>query len=68
VRWPAYRALRRRHARCIVATARGVTRIFLSDRRSRVLDTFDSHAEARTSSRFRIVNGGRTLGTLFSER
>ena len=34
----------------------------------RVLDTFDPNAEARTASRFRVVNGGRTLETLFSER
>jgi alkaline phosphatase D len=34
----------------------------------RVLDTFDPNAEARTASRFRVRNGGRTLETLFSER
>jgi alkaline phosphatase D len=34
----------------------------------RVLDTFDANAVPRTAARFRVVNGGTTLETLFTER
>jgi phosphodiesterase/alkaline phosphatase D-like protein len=34
----------------------------------RLLETLDEHAVARTGARFRLVDGGRTLETLFDER
>lgn len=34
----------------------------------RVLDTFDPNATPRTAARFRVVNGGRSLEVLFTER
>jgi alkaline phosphatase D len=34
----------------------------------RLLETLDEHATVRTGARFRLVDGGRTLETLFDER